>query len=155
MYRVAGMVFNGQINYNAGSDHRMIAITVPDTLTEAQIIALKNAELIEVLGTNTDDVIGSYRLTGWRRMEKVTGGIQFMWATITTVEVDTINARIDLQGETISDHTETLQSNAVELSDILDAITELGDLIAEMLDPGEEPEPDPIPEEDPEVEGGE
>ena len=145
MYRVAGMVFNGQINYNAGSDHRMIAITVPDTLTEGQILALKNAELIEVLGSGEEDVIGSYRLTGWRRMEKVAGGIQFMWATITTVEADTIKAKIDQQGETISDHTETLQNNAVELSDILDAITELGDLIAELI-PSED-SVDPTPEE--------
>lgn len=146
MYRVAGMVFNGQINYNAGNDHRMIAITVPDSLTDAQIVALKAAELIEVLGSSAEDVIGSYRLTGWRRVEKVTNGIQIMWSTITTVEVDTINAKIEQQSETISDHTETLQNNAVELSDILDAITELGDLIAELI-PAEEDPVDPTPEE--------
>lgn len=137
MYRIAGMVFNGQINYNAGSDHRMIAITVPDSLTENQILALKNAELIEVLGNDNNDIIGSYRLTGWRRVEKVANGIQFMWSTITTVEVDTINAKITQQGETLSDHTETLNNNAIELSDILDAITELGDLIAELIEPEE------------------
>ena len=40
---------------------------------------------------------------------------------------------IEEQGTAIEGHTEALAGNATELDDILDAITELGDLVAELL----------------------
>ena len=44
---------------------------------------------------------------------------------------------ITSQGTTIGEHTTALNNNATELDDILSAITELGDLIAELLESNE------------------
>lgn len=143
MYRIEDMYFGGQLKYGP----RTISGVIPADITVEQEQTLRNAKLLEVLDQD-EKVIGSYSLVSWLAEEVVPGGLKFTWQTYLDADVKEIRDLVD-------EHSETLEGNTVELSDILVAITELGDLLAELLP---EPEPDPDPEPDPEPtpeEGGE
>lgn len=129
MFRVAGLAFSGQVNYRAGGDARAIAVVVPASTTETNLAMMRDAELLEVLDQH-QEVIGAYRLTGWRRIEKVYGGIQIMWSTISTDEVDALNEQI----ESLKARNATLEQANTDLED---ALLELAALIGGEEEPEE------------------
>ena len=130
MYRIADMTFEGALRFE--SDR--IFARVPATLTDQQIGALKNANIIEIIDDGA--VIASYDIINWASIENDGDALMISWFRCNQSK--------------IANMEEQLSDNAVELGDILDAITELAELITEIIDPTPEPEPDPDPDPDPE-----
>lgn len=124
MYRIAEMNFEGALRFEPDR----IYATLPSTLTDAQLTALKAAKVIEIVDGGS--TVASYDIVNWASIENSGTAIQMSWFRYSLKKLDTLS-------ETVADHSETLQGNAVELSDILDAITELGDLIAQVIPEGE------------------
>lgn len=125
MYRIAEMNFEGALRFEPDR----IYATLPAELTDAQIAALKAAKVVEILDDG-DQVIASYDLVNWAAIENTGEAISMSWFRYNMQKLDVIE-------QTVAGHTETLSNNAVELSDILDAIVELGDLIAQVIPEGE------------------
>lgn len=121
MYRIAGMNFEGPLRFEPDR----IYATLPATLTDIQLADLKAANVVEILDGN-EQIIASYDFINWASIENIGETISMSWFRYSTHKIDAIE-------QTIAGHTETLSDNAVELSDILDAIVELGDLIAEIV----------------------
>lgn len=132
MFRIAGRDYSGQPNYYAGATAMNISARFPLPMDNNELEDLKNATMMEVLAANNRTIIGQYTLTGWRRVEIISATeLEIMWATVRMTDFDALRDQIQEQNETLDD-------NAVELSDILDAIAELGNLIAEIVNPEEE-----------------
>lgn len=120
MYRIAGMTFEGALRFEPD---RIYAV-LPSDLTEAQLGSLKAASVIEIVEDET--VRASYDLVNWASIENTGTAISMSWFRYSLQALDQIQSTVDT-------HTETLNENAVELTDILDAITELGDLISQVV----------------------
>ena len=125
MYRIAEMNFEGALRFEPDR----IYATLPATLTNSQLGVLKAAKVVEILDSE-QQVVASYDLVNWAAIENTGEAISMSWFRYSTQKIDEIE-------QTVADHTETLSNNAVELSDILDAIVELGDLIAQVIPEGE------------------
>ena len=125
MYRIAEMNFEGALRFEPDR----IYATLPATLTNSQLVVLKAADAVEILDDD-QQVVASYDLVNWASIENAGEAIQMSWFRYSTQKIDAIE-------QTVAEHTETLNGNAVELSDILDAIVELGDLIAQVIPEGE------------------
>ena len=160
MIRVNGVDYNASVAYPA---EKIVATIASEA--DFTTIFTNMSTATEVMIVNGGVVVASYACV-FNGIEKLTGGykVTFNRAPMTVAEVEalmrTVNAQgeqitaqgntisqqgttisqqgstITQQGETIGEHTETLESNATELDDILAAITELGDLIAELIDQG-------------------
>lgn len=122
MYRIAEMTFEGALRFEPDR----IYASLPATLTNAQLNALKAAKLIEILD-DEQQAIASYDLVNWASIENSGENIGMSWFRYSLQKLDQIE-------ETVAEHTEALTGNATELSDILDAIVELGDLISQIVD---------------------
>lgn len=125
MYRIAEMNFEGALRFEPDR----IYATLPATLTDAQLAALKAAKVVEILD-DEQQAVASYDLVNWASIENSGEAILMSWFRYSTQKLANIE-------NTVAEHTEVLSSNAVELSDILDAIVELGDLIAQVIPEGE------------------
>ena len=93
MIRIAGITLDCNVRYRAGDSGAEAEINVPSriTLTDEQIIAIKNAEIIEEIDNKygkAGDVIGTYSLVGWRSVEKTDDGIWFTWQTYRTTDLE-------------------------------------------------------------------
>ena len=125
MFRIAGHVFEGAINFCALNSGKGIAVVVPADTSVSVMEQLKNATLIEVLDTG-DEVIGSYRLTGWRKMETVNAngepGMMITWSTVNLDELDTLKDKVTaLEAENAQLQTDN--------ADLTAAIFELAEII--------------------------
>ena len=125
MFRIAGHVFEGAINFCALNSGKGIAVVVPADTSVSVMEQLKNATLIEVLDSG-DEVIGSYRLTGWRKMETVNAngepGMMITWSTVNLDELDTLKDKVTaLEAENAQLQTDN--------ADLTAAIFELAEII--------------------------
>ena len=125
MFRIAGHVFEGAINFCALNSGKGIAVVVPADTSVSVMEQLKNATLIEVLDAG-DEVIGSYRLTGWRKMETVNAngepGMMITWSTVNLDELDTLKDKVTaLEAENAQLQTDN--------ADLTAAIFELAEII--------------------------
>lgn len=160
MIRVNGVDYNASVAYPA---EKLVATIASEANFATMFTNMSTAT--EVMIVNSGVIVASYACA-FNGIEKLNGGykVTFNRAPMTVAEVEalmrTVSAQgeqisaqastisqqgttisqqgttIATQGETIGVHTETLESNATELDDILAAITELGDLIAELIDQG-------------------
>lgn len=130
MFVIHGHTFSGSVNTRAGNDARAIAVLIPYDTDDAVINDIKDATLLEVL--DGGNVVAQYRLTGWRRIAKVFGGIQIMWNTISTDEVDELKAQVAaLQAENEQLERDNLQK-AQDLEDLTQAVLELAELLGDL-----------------------
>lgn len=125
MFRIAGHVFEGAINFCALNSGKGIAVVVPADTSVSVMEQLKNATLIEVLDSG-NEVIGSYRLTGWRKMETVNAngeqGMMITWSTVNLDELDTLKDKVTAL------EAENAQLQA-DNADLTAAIFELAEII--------------------------
>lgn len=125
MFRIANHTFEGAINFCALNSGKGIAVVVPADTSSSVMEDLKNATLIEVLDTE-NEVIGSYRLTGWRKMETVVNegvsGMMITWSTVNLDELDTLKDEMTaLQAENaqLQSDNEDLTAAILELAAII------------------------------------
>lgn len=125
MFRIANHTFEGAINFCALNSGKGIAVVLPADTSSSVMEDLKNATLIEVLDTE-NEVIGSYRLTGWRKMETVdnegVSGMMITWSTVNLDELDTLkNEMTALQAENaqLQSDNEDLTAAIMELAAII------------------------------------
>lgn len=121
MFVIAGMSFEGQLKYTA----KTIAATVPMGLTEEQLIAIRDAKMIEIV--NNEELVAQYTLVNWSAIEKVGNGIQFTWQTFYADDVDTMKQQI-------SSLTAQLEEANAANEELTVALLELAEIIG-----GEEP----------------
>ena len=127
MFRVANKVYTGDINRFDGDDARGLSARFAANTSDEDILALKNAELLEELDSDGVTVIASYHLTGWRRVEVILGGIKILWDTISNQEVDELKAQMqDIQDENerLRQDNEDLTAALIELAEIIGNIEE-------------------------------
>lgn len=118
--RIAGFEFTGPVIYQGGETHSDLIFTVPGDLTEAERTRIQEAKLFEVL--NGEEVIGSYQLVDWRRVEKVSGGYQITWQTIRLTELDELKEQVKTlqeENEQLRQDNEDLTQGLLELADIV------------------------------------
>lgn len=150
MIRVNGIDYNAAVAYPV---EKLVATIATDA--DFATIFANMSTATEVSIVNGGEVIATYACV-FNGLEKLSGGYKVMFnrAPMTVAQVEALErtvseqgaqittqastitqhtTAITSQGETIGEHTETLNSNATELDDILTAIVELGDLIAELL----------------------
>ena len=122
MFRIAGHTFKGQVNLRAGNDARAISVVIPADTEMTTVAELQEARTIEVMD-GQEEVVGTYRLINWKRVEHLSNGIQLMWSTISTDEIDALNARIEVLEK---ENTELRAEN----EDLSEAVVELAALVA-------------------------
>ena len=117
MYRIANINFEGALRFEADR----IYAKLPQNLTEAQLSDLKGATVIEIL--DGENVKASYDLIGWASIENDGEWLTMSWFRYNTQKLANVETAVE-------NHSE-------ELGDILDAITELGNLITQVVEKGE------------------
>ena len=122
MFRVAGKMYTGDVNRFDGDDARGLSAFFGVNTSDEDLIALKNADLLEELSDDGETVIASYHLTGWRRVELALGGIKVLWDTISNQEVDELK---EMMNELRADNEQLRQDN----EDLVAALMELAELI--------------------------
>ena len=132
MFVIKGHEFGGNVNTRAGNDARAIAAVVPESTSEAVIDEIKNADLLEVLD-GSGQVTARYQLTGWRSIARVFTGIQLMWNTISTDEVDELKKDVQaLQAENERLEQDNAQK-ARDIEDLTQAVLELAEIIGDLM----------------------
>lgn len=157
MIRINGVDYNASLAYPA---EKLVATIV--TESDFTTIFTNVSTATEVIIVNNNVVVASYACA-FNGIEKLNNGYKVIFnrTPMTIAEIEAMErtiaqqgeliaaqattlseqgSAIANQGEAIDEHTETLDNNAVELDDILSAITELGDLIAELLGQNSEEE---------------
>ena len=86
MYRIADLLLDGSIAVDVEGNTPHIDFTVPLSreLTDEEIVAIKNASLIEEVETNygeVGNVVSSYNISGWISVRKGWNGTCFTWNT--------------------------------------------------------------------------
>ena len=132
MFVIKGHEFGSNVNTRAGTDARAIAAVVPESTSEAVIDEIKNADLLEVLD-GAGQVTARYQLTGWRSIARVFTGIQLMWNTISTDEVDELKKDVQaLQAENERLEQDNAQK-ARDIEDLTQAVLELAEIIGDLM----------------------
>ena len=95
MVRISGIELDTFVTYRSGEYGAELEVLVPSniSLTDEDIIKLKNAELIEEFEDNfgkIGDVIAEYSAVGWISVEKTPKGIFFRWQTYRTTDLEAL-----------------------------------------------------------------
>lgn len=120
--RVAGHIFDGIVNVGCGPARRDVAIVVPEDTSFEVLEELKNAKKIEQLDENAELVMETFTLTSWSRMERVASnfhnGIAVYWHVLHEDDFDNLKTQVN--------------NLAIDNEDLLNAILELAEMIAEQ-----------------------
>ena len=139
MVRIGELTFNSNVSFGT----KTISIIIPSDTSDNDITILKAADTLEII--DNEEVVATYRLTGWLRMEKVWNGILFTWQTISQDDVDVLKERVtELQGDLsntnidLANLTETVEeiAEAIERGDYAEAKAILNILLGEEV-PGD------------------
>jgi len=132
MIRVNGINYNASVAYPA---EKIVASIVSEADFSSIFTNMSNAT--EIIIVNNGDTVATYPCV-FNGIEKISGGykITFNRAPMTVAEVEALARTVTQQAGAISQHNKKLENNTEELNDILVAITELGNLIAGLLNQG-------------------
>lgn len=121
MIRVANKTYNGAVSLRAGEAGSEIEVLFEDgdLLTDEDLIAMKNATLLEDLVENYGEVSGirgSYALYGWRSIRYVVPGkVKVSWQTYQTTDIDELKEQLRAAQE----ENEVLEDALLELAEII------------------------------------
>ena len=143
MVKVGGLTYESNVNFG----QKTISIIIPNETTDNDISVLKAATTLEIMSNG--ETVGTYKLNGWLREEKLWNGILFTWQTISQDEVEVLTERVTaLQADLTSTNTdlanltETVQelAEAIEEGDYAEAQALLDILLGEGTSDESEPE---------------
>lgn len=128
MVRISGKTFEGVVSLKTGEAGAEIEVLFEqaDAITDEDLIAMKNATLLEDLVVNYGEVTGvrgSYALYGWRSIRTTTSGkLQISWQTYQTTDVSEMQSRIAELEEQLAaaiEENEVLEDALLELAEII------------------------------------
>lgn len=125
-FKIADHIFEGRPSFMPLNYEKGIGVVIPSDTSKDVISELQDATLIEILDPKTEEVVGSYRLTGWRSIEHVYSngyhGIALTWTTVNLDVVSKLEERIDeleTQNTALQDENNTLIDALLELAEIV------------------------------------
>lgn len=112
MVRIAGMVFDAAVDYFMG-ENADIQLEIPYnySLSEAQMKSIRDADVLEELEYSygqAGEVIGSYSLVGWKKIERTMRGHRFAWQTYRITEVEDLKRKLAQAQQENEDLTEAV-----------------------------------------------
>lgn len=151
---IAGYTFETNPSFASVSRERLIMIDVPEDTDKSVLAELQAAESLEVTDRLGREVVGSYRLIGWRRMQTVFRKndevrILISWAIPNPDETEKIKDQVEVLSAANTDLEEALidlasydQSDNLkqQIEDLTDVILELASYIGEEPEEPEESE---------------
>ena len=127
MIRIKNYTFDSKIVFCALNSGKGISIAVPYDIDPAILEELKNAGLVEELDSD-NEVIASYRLTGWRKIETIgdytNRSLLITWSTVNLDDLDSVRDEIDV----LQSENEILKADN---ADLVAAIIELAGIVGE------------------------
>lgn len=89
MVRVGGYEFNENFTYQVGYADATITLDCRFQLTDEQILALKEAKLLEAFGYNFGEErpVASFALVGWKAIENTSAGQRITWQTYKLADI--------------------------------------------------------------------
>lgn len=125
-FKIAGHVFEGKPSFIPLNYEKGIGVVIPDDTEKSVIAELQDAALLEILDPKTEEIVGSYRLTGWRSIEHVYSngyhGIALVWTTVNLDVVSQLQQRIEELEEanaSLISENATLEDGLLELAELL------------------------------------
>ena len=125
-FKIAGHVFSGKPSFIPLNYEKGIGVVIPDDTPKDVITELQEATLLEILDEKTEETVGTYRLTGWRKIEHVYSngyhGISLMW---TTVNLDTVTqleqriAELEEENAALLEENNVLENAVLELAGMI------------------------------------
>lgn len=125
-FKIAGHVFSGKPSFIPLNYEKGIGVVIPEDTSKDVITELQEATLLEILDEKTEETVGTYRLTGWRKIEHVYSngyhGISLLWTTVNLDVVSQLEERIEeLKGinQSLTEENATLTDAILELAAIV------------------------------------